>query len=48
MAEVEVRDLPAKDNTGDTREVVVQPCPESSVNNLLPEVARPVEVPYRV
>src|SRR5438094_8610949 len=48
MAEVEVRDLPADDNTGDTGEVVVQPCPESSVDNLLTEVARRVEVLYRV
>ena len=48
MAEVEVCDLPADDNTGDTGEVVVQPCPESSVDNLLTEVARRVVVPYCV
>ncbi len=45
MAEVEVRDLPADNNTGDAGEVVVQPCPESSVDNLLAEVARCVEGP---
>ncbi len=40
MAEVEVRDLPADDNTGDTGEVVVQPCPESGVDDILAEVVK--------
>ena len=48
MPEVEVRDLAAQDDPGDGREAVVQPCPESSVDDLAAEVARPVEVPYRV
>ena len=45
MAEVEVRDLPADDNPGDAGKVVVHPCPESSVDNLVAEVVRRVEVP---
>ena len=48
MAEVELRDLAAQDDPGDGREAVVQPCPESSVDDLAAEVARRVEVPYRV
>ena len=48
VPEVEVRDLAAQDDPGDGREPVVQPCPESSVDDLAAEVVRPVEVPYRV
>jgi hypothetical protein len=48
MAEVEVRDLAAQGDPGDGREPVVQPCPESSVDDLAAEVARRVEVPYGV
>src|SRR2546430_8298140 len=48
MPEVEVRDLAADDDAGDTGEVVVQPCPESGVNDILAEVVRHVEVPHGV
>src|SRR6266542_5323555 len=48
VPEVVFRDLPAEDNAGDAREVVVQARPESGVDDLVAEVVWRVEVPYRV
>ena len=48
VPEVELRDLAAQDGTGDTGEVVVQPRPDTGVDDFLPEVIRHVEVPHRV
>jgi hypothetical protein len=48
VLEIEGRDLAAEDNAGHAREAVVQPCPESGVDDLMTEVAWPVEVPHRV
>ena len=48
VLEVEVRDLAAEGHTGNTGEVVVQPCPDTGVDDFLPQIVRHVEVPYRV
>ena len=48
MSEVESRHITAEDLTGNTGEVVVQPRPDTGVDDFLPEVIRHVEVPYRV
>ena len=48
MSEVESRHVTAEDLTGDAGEVIVQPCPDTGVDDFLPEVVRHVEVPYRV
>ena len=48
VPEVELRDLVAEDDAGDAGEAVVQARPEAGVNDLVAEVVRPVEVPYRV
>ncbi len=48
LPEIEFRHVTAEDGTGDTREVVVQPRPDTGVDDFLPEVVRHVEVPHRV
>jgi DNA-binding CsgD family transcriptional regulator len=48
VLEVEVRDFAAEDNAGHAREVVVQPGPESGIDDLVTEVVEHVEVPHRV
>jgi len=48
VPEVEVRDVAAESNAGDTGEVIVQPRPDTGVHDFLPQVVRHVEVPYRV
>src|SRR6266545_8033476 len=48
VPEVEVRDLAAEDDAGHAGEVVVQARPEAGVDDLVAEVVRRVEVPYRV
>ena len=48
VPEVELPDLAAQDGTGDTGEVVVQPRPDTGVDDFLPQIIRHVEVPHRV
>jgi hypothetical protein len=48
VPEVEVCDLAAESNAGDTREVIVQSRPDTGVHDFLPQVVRHVEVAYRV
>ena len=48
VLEVELRDLAAESNAGDTREVIVQSRPDTGVHDFLPQVVRHVEVPHRV
>ena len=48
MSEVESRHVTAEDGPGDTGEVIVQPRPDTGVDDFLSQVVRHVEVPYRV
>ena len=48
LPEIEFRHVTAEDGTGNTREVVVQPRPDTGVDDFLPQVVRHVEVPHRV
>ena len=48
MAEVELRDLTTEDDAGHTGGMVMQPCPESGVDDLVTKIVRHVVVPHRV
>src|SRR6266511_5005740 len=48
VRQVEGRELAAEDNAGDAGEVVVQPRPESGVDDLVAEVVGHVEVPHGI
>src|SRR5262249_14163583 len=48
VAQVEVRHVTAEDRTGYTGEVVVQPRPDTGVDDFLAEVIRHVEMLHRV
>jgi hypothetical protein len=48
VPEVVLRDLASEDDAGDAGEVVVQPRPQSGVDDLVTEVVGHVEVPHRV
>src|SRR4029453_7189999 len=48
VREVVLGDVAAEDDAGDAREVVVQPRPKSSIDDLVSEVVGLVEVPHCV
>ena len=48
VPEVVFRDLAAKNNPREAREVIMQACPKSCIDNLVAKIIRHLEMPYGI